>query len=346
MRNTNSRMLRNVAKAALTTTNDGSGQYGAILTIEQVRDFLSIAITPQVMLRDVRTVTSNAAKWEESKIDFARTILRPANEATRLSWADRMSPDTGKVEISTELFRGEVPLSDEIFEDNVELDGLADTFMTNIAEAVGRDIEDVMLSSDRGNSHVRGDVNKTASLYRQFNGWIALARSGISGSDKSANNADRTDGQLLDATNHGTDYDDMFKRMMQLLENRFKRSLEDFRFYVHTNVCEALRDQRAERGTAAGDMYLEGMRELRYQNIPIIGVPLMPTVSDADGTDTAYCLLSRRDNLYAGFRRYVKLETWRDPREGATSYIVTTRFAPAIAVPEAVVIAKNVNVEV
>jgi hypothetical protein len=39
------------------------------------------------------------------------------------------------------------------------------------------------------------------------------------------------------------------------------------------------------------------------------------------------------------------LETFRDPREGATSFIVTARVDAKIAVPDATAIATSVNVE-
>jgi hypothetical protein len=41
----------------------------------------------------------------------------------------------------------------------------------------------------------------------------------------------------------------------------------------------------------------------------------------------------------------MKFETFRDPREGATSFLVTCRVAPNIAVRNATVCATSVNVE-
>src|SRR5260370_19198951 len=115
---------------ALTTSAFGlpaSGQ--APLTIEQVAAFLRLAITPQAMLPDVRTVMSSSNKWQESKVDFAGRIMQPGSEATRLSASQQSVPTLGGVEISTVLLRGEVPLSDETLEDNVERAGFGNTIM-------------------------------------------------------------------------------------------------------------------------------------------------------------------------------------------------------------------------
>ena len=71
-------------------------------------------------------------------------IMRAGTEATRLLDADRVVPTTGLASLSTVLLRGEVPISDEAFEDNIEKDRMADTIMTMVAEAVGRDVEELL----------------------------------------------------------------------------------------------------------------------------------------------------------------------------------------------------------
>jgi hypothetical protein len=91
-------------KATLTATSGGSGalagtqpsDFGgsgqAALSIEQVTQFLELMAADQVMLPDVRTVTSNASKWQESIIQFGSRIARPGVEATRLADVDRKKP--------------------------------------------------------------------------------------------------------------------------------------------------------------------------------------------------------------------------------------------------------------
>jgi hypothetical protein len=61
----------------------GAGQ--APLSVEQVTQFIELMQAEQVMLADVRTVTSGAAKWQESIINFASRIAKAGTEGTRLA---------------------------------------------------------------------------------------------------------------------------------------------------------------------------------------------------------------------------------------------------------------------
>lgn len=342
----NREYLKRVAmnKSALTTQLDGSGPYRASLTVHQVREFLKVAILPRVMLPDVKMVSSDAATWEESKIAFGRRVLRSGTEARRLDYSDRYAPDTGMVTITTHLFRGEFPLSDEILEDNVEEEGFIETVIERMAEAVGRDIEEIMLMGDRTNDHVAGEG--LPDQLKVLNGWVRLARAKITGSNYETTLTDRTDGQLIDATDLGTDYIELFRRMVAALPNEFKGDWEDFRFYCPMQVAEAYQSQLAARGTQIGDTMLTGGGMLKYRNIEVKPVPVMPVVTDPAGGDTAHVLLANRNHLYAGFRRQIRIERERFARDGATSYVVTVRCAPAIAIPEATVVARDVVVEV
>ena len=77
----------------------------------------------------------------------------------------------------------------------------------------------------------------------------------------------------------------------------------------------------------------------------ILGCPSLDAGIASGSPDTSAILLTNKNNLYAGFHRNMKFETWRDPREGATSFVVTARVDAKIAVPNATVLAYSVNVE-
>lgn len=313
-------------KATLTTTDFG-GAGEAPLSVEQVDQFLRLAIKPQVMLSDVRTVKSKAAKWQESKIDFSSRILRAGVEGERLTADNRIKPTTGIVEISTVLVRGEVPITDEVMEDQVERAGFGDTVMAMVAEASGRDIEELFLKGDTDDSVV--GHGETGYL-RLLDGWIKQAKTG-------------TGYNIYDATTASQDYQSIFKYLIKALPDQYKRDIANMRFYVPQRLEEEYRDQLSARGTPLGDLTLEGDKVLKYQSVQIKGVPMMPVASATP--DTSFILLTHRQNLYAGFRREIKLETFRDPREGQTSFIVTARVDAKVAVVNATALAYNVNVE-
>ena len=302
------------------TSADLGGAGEAPLSTEQAREFIELMSADQVMLSDVRQVTSRAAKWQESGIDFSARITAPGVQGERLASGDRKKPTTFIVELSTDLLRAEVPVADETFED-VAADDLGGALERTIASRFGYDVEDLLLN---------GDTASADTYLLQLDGWIKLSKG--------------TGTNTVSATSYGADYDAIFNRMITAMPDRHKRNLEaDGRFYVPQRLLEKLREQRAARGTALGDEYLTGKIPVKYQGITVVGVPAM-TITAAT-PDTAHILLSNKNNLYAGFQRRITFETFRDPREGATSFIVTARVAAAIAVVGATVIATSVDVE-
>lgn len=308
-------------KATLTSSGDLGGVGQAPLTVEQVDTFLRLAILPQKMLPDVRTVTNRKAKWQESQFSFSGRILRPGTEAQRLADGDRTKPTLGMVEIDSVLVHGEVPVSDDVMEDQVEEAGFGDTVMQQVAEYSGRDLEELMINGDTANG---GDT-----YLALLDGWVKQAQG--------------SGGHVLDATSIGQDYQQIFKQLLGLMPNQWKRDPANMRYYVPIRLEEMYRDILAQRGTPLGDMMLTKGGDLTYAGYNIVGVPLF---SVADGTpDTTSILFTHRMNLYAGFHRQIKLETFRDPREHATSFVVSARVDAKIGVVDATAIATNVNVE-
>lgn len=307
-------------KADLTTADFG-GAGEAPLSVAQADQFIELLASDQVLLSDVRTVTSRAAKWQESILDFSARIARPGVESTRLATGDRVKPATGLIEINTTLIRGEVPVSDEVFEDNTAGQALTGSLERTIASRFGYDIEELL---------VQGDTGSGDTYLAQLNGWLKLAQG--------------SGGHVVNVASIGQDYPTIFKQLLQNLPTRYKRNLTaNFRYYAPVVLVEQYRDFLASRGTGLGDLALTTNNDLTYQGIKIVGVPSFPVT--AGTPDTSYILLSDKSNLIAGYRRAVTFETFRDPREGATSFVVTSRVAANIGWVPATCIATNVNVE-
>lgn len=302
-------------------TQDFGGAGQAPLSIEQVTQFIEIMAAEQVMLGEVRTVTSSSAKWQESQISFGSRITRPGVEATRLAAGDRKKPTTGIVEISTVLVRAEIPVSDEVFEDNVAGQNLTSSLERLITDRFGFDLEDLF---------VNGDTSSGDDYLAQTDGW--LVESAL--------------GNPVDVTSFGQDYQEIFRVLLNTLPKRFLRNRGKLRYYVPITLEQKYRDILASRGTPLGDAILQGNIPLTYQGIPITSAASIDAGIVSGSPDTSSVLLTSADNLYAGYHRQMKFETWRDPREGATSFIVTARVDPKVAIPDATVVAQNVDVEV
>lgn len=313
----NEELLR---KAVLDTAAFG-GAGEAPLTVEQVEEFLRVAIKPQAMLPVVRTVFSNAQTWQESKLIFGSRVMRPGTEGVRNVSGDRVAPTTGNIEIQTSLIRGEVPVTDEVFEDQVERAGFADTLRAMIAEQVGLDVEEVMVNGDTGS----GDT-----YLALFNGWFEVAD-------------DASDNVQIDVSGDGQDYQLIFNKLVVNLPDEFKRDVPNTKMFAPLRLIEKYRDILASRGTALGDFALEGERKVVYQGYEVIGVPIL-TIT-AGSPDTAEILFTHRLNCYAGFQRMLKFEQFRDPREGNVSFVITARVNAQIAHTPATVLAQLVDVE-
>ncbi len=309
---TNKQLLE---KAALETADFG-GAGEARLTIEQAAEFIRIAQKPQAMLSDVRTVTNKANSWEENKISFGR-ILHAASEVGetgRLTSGQQTKPGTGIVVMETKLFRGEVLISDSIMEDNVEHEGFGGTISTMVAERCGVDVEDIFINGNIGGGH---------AFYGVLNGWLTQVRNG-------------PDSHVRDASGDA-DFQATLKALLSSLPSQFKVDKTNMRYYVSDVIEEAYRDLLSTRGTPLGDLTLEGTNPLKYQGIPIKPVPLFPV-------DIGFSpvLLTHRQNLYAGWRRAITLEPYRDPRDGGTTFIVSCRIDARVGHLDATALAENV----
>lgn len=311
---TNQELLQ---KATFTTADLGLVG-GAPLSVEQVSEFITLTSAGQTLLPEVRTVTSNASKWTESILDFGGRITKPGVEATRLLNADRVKPTTGAIDISTVLLRAEVPVSDEAMEDSPARQGFADSLEGLITDQFGFDVEELA---------VNGDTASGDPYLALLDGWLKQAQG--------------SGGHVVDAaaTADPNDWQAQFGRLLAQIPNRHKRNQADLRFYVPSVLEESYRAALANRGTNLGDLMLTGTNELRYQGILIKGTPSFPVTGG-----NSYILLTHRQNLIVGWRRAVTLETFRDPREGATSFIVTARVDAKIGIRDATAIAKNVPV--
>ena len=310
----NEELLR---KATFTTPDLGAG-----VSVDAADRFINLMTAQQDLLDDVRVVRHNAAKWQEAFIDFGTRIARPGVEAQRLAEPDRTKPTVSFVEMSTVLIKGEVPVSDEALEDALGGENaFRNTLTEGIANRFGFDVEDLLLN---------GDTASADPYLALQDGWLKKAAG--------------AGGHVTSGTGI-TDFNVLFGAMFQALPDRYKGALGDYRFYVPFRVEQKYRAQLAARGTSYGDETLRDRNRIRWEGIEVYPVRNWPTTGSGTLTRTRV-LLTNRNNLYAGFRRAIDLESFRDPRDGATSFIVTSRVASEIGTVDATVIATDVDASI
>jgi HK97 family phage major capsid protein len=313
-----------IAKAAGDPmTADALATNGGLLSNEQARQFLRDAIEASVILKAADSFDSKSPKFDVPALAFGNRIMRATAAGMRVDAANRVAPTTGEVTLSTELFKGEVPIAQDVFEDNIEGAELANTIMQMIAEAVGRDLEEIAIKSD------------TTSTDPDF---AKLAGGGIISQLITANE------NLYDATGK-TSYKAMFKGMVGALPTRYRRDWSSFVLYVTPHVADGYADELGDRATQLGDANTDGKPVQRYRGIPVIEVPLL------SGTDTwgatshdfsTYAVLCNPKNLKIGFHRRVEVERYREPLSNATSFLPRVRYDARWAQVSSVVLGENV----
>lgn len=318
-------------KATLTTADLSGGSNGGLLSPAQARQFIREAIEASVLLPEVRNESSDSPKFQVPRISLNSRVLRKGVQATRLVDADRVKPGTGLVELDTELFKGEVLVADEFFEDNVEREGASNTIMSMIAEAVGRDCEEIAIKSDTDRT---GGEDETLD---QFDGIIATLQDNLPAA------------QIIDASAETT-ASDIFRKLIENLPSKYRRNYGELRIYVPTFVRDTYHAELGERATPLGDTAIVDnlATRLAYRGIPIVELPLLAgedTINSVDVDYGTFAFLTHPRNIIAGWHRRIRIEKFRDPREGATSFLPSLRFDVKLGEPERATLATGIALE-
>lgn len=309
---TDNRSLLEKADLALTDLTTSGGMLQPV----QAAKFMRILIKASKVLGMSTVVPMRAPKQLIEKIRFGGRILRAGQEATALPAGDRAKPDLGKVELDAQLFKGEVRLDNEVLEDSIEREELRQTIMQLMAEAVSRDMEEVVIN---------GDVNSSDPFLAKFNGILKAASSHVvDGLDSSLNKG-------------------MFRDLMKAMPSEFLRDKSALRFLTSVNAEIGYRDSLGDRGTPGGDAWLQEREEISYTGIPIIDVPMFP---ENIGT-SSHCtdvILTDPKNVNVGIWRNIRIETDKLVSDGVLIIVVTLRFDTKFAEETAVTKAINVKV--
>jgi len=307
----NNRTILEKADLALADLTAGGG----ILKPAQAQKFMRLLIKDSVLMKLATVVPMGSPKQQISKIKFGSRILRPGQEATALVAADRAKPDMTSVELDAKLFKAEVRLSDEVLEDSIERGELRQTIMEMIAEAISRDMEEVV---------VKGD---TASV----DPFLAVM-----------------DGVLKQATSHVVDAagapisKDLLSDMLKTLPSEHLRDKKSMAFLTSVDADLNYRNTLAERATAVGDKFLEGDTPVLYSGVPVQSVPLFPEDLGVSNDQTVI-LLTNPKNIQIGIWRQIRIESQREISEGTLKIVATLRFDVKFA--EEPGVAKSINVQ-
>jgi HK97 family phage major capsid protein len=290
---------------------------GGLLQPTQAQRFIRLLIKEAVMLPLATVIPMRAPKQMIDKIRFNGRVLRAGQEATALPAADRAKPNIGHVELDAKLFKAEVNLDNEVLEDSIERAQLKNTIMTLMAEAISRDVDEVVIN---------GDTASTDTFLAQFNGMLRAAQTNI------VNNA----GARLTK--------DLFRDMIKAMPSEYLRRRDDLRFLVSTDAEIDYVDNLIERNIAP--LAAQGLTErpnVTFSGIPVQTVPMFPENLGAGGNSSVAMLLDPK-NLNIGIWRQIRIETDKDISAGILKIVATMRMDAKFVEELAVVKGTNVLV--
>jgi hypothetical protein len=287
---------------------------GGILKPAQAQKFMRLLIKQSTLMQLATVVPMASPKQQISKIKFGSRILRPGQEATALTQAQRAVPDMSQVELDAKLFKAEVRLSDEVLEDSIERGELRQTIMEMMSDAIARDMEEVV---------VNGDTVSADPFLATLDGILKQATSNV-----------------VDAAGNALTKE-ILRDLIKTLPSEHLRDKSLMRYLTSVDADLDYRNSLAERATAVGDKFLEGEAPVLYSGVPLQPIPLFPeNLGTAQNRTVA--LLCNPKNIQVGIWRQIRIESDRDISEGTLRIVATLRFDVKYAEEQGV--AKAINV--
>lgn len=287
---------------------------GGILLPAQARRFMRLLIKESVLLSQVTAVPMKAPKQEIPRMKFGQRILRPSQEGVALTEAERSKPDISKMELDAKGFKGEVHITDEQLEDNIEREQLRQTLLSMIAQRAAADMEEIAIN---------GDTTSLDPTLAQMDGLLVKATSNV-----------------VDAAGSPITTD-VLQDGVRILPSQYRKNRRALRFYTGSDAELAYRRLLSERFTNIGDRFLESDTPITFSGVPLRDIPMFPENLGAANNETAL-LLTNPKNIHLGIWRRIRMEWDRDISEGVLKVVVSMRFDVAYADEQGV--AKVVNV--
>ncbi len=290
---------------------------GGYLQPAQAAKFMRILVKQSKLMGMSTVVPMKSPKQLIEKIRFSGRVLQAGVEGQALSEGERSKPDLSKVELDAQLFKAEARLTNETLEDSIERGELRQTIMQILADAISRDMEEIILKSDTASA---------TPVLAKFDGLLKGATSNI---------VDAADTKLNKT---------LFRDMLKAMPSEFLRNKAAMRFMTSVDAEIDYRDTLADRIGPIGDKFLEQDATTAYSGVPVLDLQLMPE-NVGTGSHCTNVLFTDPKNVNVGIWRQIRIETDKLVREGVLLIVATLRFDTKYAEETAVVKASNVNVQ-
>lgn len=290
---------------------------GGYLQAEQAIKFMRILINESRLLKMVTFRPMNSPKMRIEGFRFDDWVLKPGVTGQALTEADRSKPSMHKVELDAQLFRAEVRLSDEVLEDQIERGQFKQSVMQELAKAMSRDVERVVIN---------GDTASATPVLAVLDGIIKQATTNVVAVSPSAVISKQ---YLTDA--------------LKTMPSEFIVNKKALRYMTSVDAETDWRNSLAERATTVGDKFLEQDAPTLYSGIPIVDIPLFPENLGA-GTNETVIILTDPKNIHVGMLRNIRITTQDRPESGEIAIYASTRFDVKFAYEPAAVKVTGIKV--
>lgn len=295
MGTSNEKILRTVEKADLEVASLIAN--GGYLPDDQAKAFIVDMIKEAKLLPLIRVEGIKSHTKLIDRIGLDGRVLHPGTSGQALSLADRTAPVTEQATLETKLFKGEIRLSNEALEDNIEQGKLKDTVLKMMKEQVATDLDEIT---------AKGDTASADPYLAQFDGMIKLA--------------------TAHTVNAGTNpiQKEYLKRAIKAMPSQFNR-MKDRQVFLTSEGAEIdYRDYLANRATVLGDKFVTGADPVVYGSRPILPIPVFPE-NLGMATNETVCLLLDPKLAFLGIWRDIMLEPDYDTRAGVWYVVVSMR---------------------
>jgi hypothetical protein len=292
---------------------------GGLLPTELARRFVDLTIDYSKLLQMLTVIGLKSPKQRVNSLDMPNRVMQPGDEGVALAAGDRATPTFDNVEHDAKTYKGELELTDEVLEDNIEGDAFEDTIMRALTKAWARDTEEVVIRSDTASSD---------RLYAKSNGLLKKATS---------NTVDALGGKVDRLVLRDT---------LATMPEPYRRDTSDLTYLTSANGVLAYRESLANRNTSLGDVAIGAvggaLQRVGYAGIPLTPVPLMPENTGV-GSNRTQILLCRPKNAEVGIWRKIKMRRGEDIRKGTIFVVIRVRMDVVWQHEDSVVKAHNID---
>ena len=267
-------------------------------------------------LKMARRVKMTAATRNIDKIGLGQKVLRKPTVGNQQG--DTTTINTGRVTLTSKDVMAVVNIGDNSIEDNIEGSALVDHIMRMVGQAASNELEEAAFHGDTAVADANGILDIQ-------DGWYKLLKTGGATVIEAMADANRLWPGAAPVGAKAT-------RMLKALATKYRIDPTKLALMMHPDLYLDFGDEIAKLGYGEAFASVTGLRDLPLRSIPQIPCPLIRTnmsftYSATPYTDGTFVLLTNPQNLIIGVQREIRVETERRPREQATYYVVSMRYA-------------------